>query len=38
EMHAVLDRVAAHGDLFAAVLAERQELRLPRGLGDVTPR
>ncbi|MEA2290932.1 MAG: bifunctional non-ous end joining protein LigD, partial [Solirubrobacteraceae bacterium] len=29
EMGAVLERVAAHGDLFAGVLTERQELRLP---------
>jgi hypothetical protein len=37
-MRAVLDRVAARGDLFAAEPAEREELRLPRGLGRVTRR
>jgi bifunctional non-homologous end joining protein LigD len=31
EMGAVLERVAAHGDLFAPVLTERQPLRLDRG-------
>src|SRR3954453_19188619 len=31
EMGAVLERVTAHGDLFAPVLTERQPLRLDRG-------
>jgi bifunctional non-homologous end joining protein LigD len=33
EMPAVLERVAAHGDLFAPVLTERQELRVPGASG-----